>query len=545
MFEERMAEPLVETSPTVTDASEDPFLSVLQNVFGHENFQNNQRGIIEASMQNKDLLTVMPTGSGKSLCYWIPGILSKGVTVVITPLIALLNDQVTKLINLNIPVCFVTSSMHPNERELVFHELTKVDTKYKFFYATPEFVLSHQAKVCFEAMVENDTLRRFVVDEAHCVDTWGNSFRPAYNNLSELKAFKKSFCAFTGTATPRTQAQIVQKLGLMTPEIFQASCNRENLHFAVMKKGEKHPKEDLVEYIKVKHAKQCGIVYCFSTKDTVELAYIFKSKGLPATYYHGQLDHFEKKENAKAWLEGKALIMCATSAFGMGIDKSDVRFVIHITLPRSMEDYYQEAGRAGRDGNPSTCIIMFRFMDRNQLLRTISPQTADDQKDYLRSSVNAIISYCMSSICRRQYILEHFGEVSEVDCKNTCDNCTNPIPALRDYTNEAKLICKCVQEMQTMTPVISIKQVAYTFKGSKSKREVESKGFHQISHYGAGKNVFKNDAEARTFIQHLVILEVLNESDRVVNGHRTTSVVVLGPKAVDLKEGKKHIWINL
>lgn len=545
MFEERMAEPLVETSQTVTDASKDPLLSVLQNVFCHKNFKNNQRGIIESLPENNDLLAVMPTGSGKSLCYWIPGILSKGVTVVITPLIALLNDQVTKLINLNIPVCFVTSTMHPNERELVFHQLTKVDTKYKFFYATPEFVLSHQAKICFEAMVENDTLRRFVVDEAHCTDTWGNSFRPAYNNLSELKAFLKPICAFTGTATPRTQAQIVQKLGLTTPKIFQTSCNRENLHFAVKKKGEKHPKEDLVEYIKVNFGKQCGIVYCFSTKDTVELAYIFKSKGVPATYYHGQLDNFEKKANAKAWLEGKALIMCATSAFGMGIDKSDVRFVIHMTLPRSIEDYYQEAGRAGRDGNPSTCIIMFRFADRNPLLRTISPETAEDQKEYLRGSVNAVISYCMSSVCRRQYILEHFGEVSKVDCKNTCDNCTNPIPTVRDCTNEAKLICKCVQEMQTMTPVISIKQVAYTFKGSKSKRKVESKGFHQISHYGSGKNIFKNDAEAVTFIQHLLILEVLNESDHVVHSHRTIPVVVLGAKAVDLNEGKKQIWINL
>jgi bloom syndrome protein len=186
-----MAEPLVEKIQTVTDASEDPFLRVLQNVFGHEDFKNNQKGIIEASLQNKDLLAVLPTGSGKSFCYWIPGNLSKGVTVVITPLIALLNDQVTNLITLKIPVCIVTSSMHPNERELVFHELTKVDTKYKFFYATPEFVLSHQAKECFEVMVENDTLRRFVVDEAHCIDTWGNSFRPAYSNLSELKALRK------------------------------------------------------------------------------------------------------------------------------------------------------------------------------------------------------------------------------------------------------------------------------------------------------------------------------------------------------------------
>lgn len=244
------------------------------------------RGIIEALLENEDLLALMPTGSGKSLCNWIPGIVSKYITVVITHLVALLNDQVTKLINLNIPVCFVTSSMHPNERELVFHQLTKVDTKYKFFYAMPEIVLSHQANVCFEAMVENDTPRRFVVDEAHCTDTWGNSFRPAYNNLSELKAFMKSVCAFTGTATPGTQAQIVQKLRLTTPDIFQTT---------------------VVEYIKVNHAKQCGIVYCFSTRVTVELAHIFKSKGVPATYYQGQLDHFERKANAKARLEARHL----------------------------------------------------------------------------------------------------------------------------------------------------------------------------------------------------------------------------------------------
>ena len=183
----------------------------------------------------------------------------------------------------------------------------------------------------------------------------------------------KQVCAFTGTATPRMQNQIVEKLDLTAPVIFQASCNHSNLSFKVMKK---HPKEYLVEYVKQCHSNQCGI-YCFYTKDTVELAYILKTKGLPAVYYHGQLDHFEKAENARAWFNGKALIMCATSAFGMGIDKPDERFVIHINLPRSMEDYFQQAGRAGRDGNNSTCVVMFRFADRNLLMSIMTLQKPD------------------------------------------------------------------------------------------------------------------------------------------------------------------------
>ena len=281
-----------------------------------------------------------------------------------------MNDQVEKLKSYGIPVCHVTSTMQPEERNSVFHELTNRIPKYKFFYVTPEFALSAQAVSCFQLMIENQSLEQLVV-EAHCVNTWGNSFRPAYQKLIELKQFNRPIAAFTGTATQETQQHIVEGLGLNQPIIYQASCNRSNLSFSVMKKGEKHSKEDVVQYVHEHHPNDCGIVYCLSTKDTVELAYIFKSKGFSAVCYHGKLDFFEKAENAKLWLNGQTKIMCGTSAFGMGIDKPDVWFVIHNSISRSLEHYYQEAETAGRDGKPSTLIIMFRFADRNQLICTV------------------------------------------------------------------------------------------------------------------------------------------------------------------------------
>ena len=363
--------------------SEDPLLDILQKVFHHESFRGMRRKVVDQILENRDTVTIMLTGAGKSMCYWIPGLATMGVTVVITPLVALLNDQVSKLRNYVVSVCYITSSMLPEERDMIFQELTKEAPCFKLFDLTPESALSSQVTACFQQMAANKSLSRFVIDEAHYIDTWGQTFRPSYGCLSKLKQFGQPI----GNATAQTQQRIVEKLGLVEPVILQSTCNRPNLFYKVMPKSGPHSKEELVCYVQDNFCNlcTCGIVYCFSTKDTVELAYIFQSNGLSAVYYHGQLNFFKKSDNAKAWLSGKALIMCATSAFGMGIDKADVRFVIHLSLPKTLEEYYQEAGRTGRDGQNSQCVLMFRFEDRSKLVQLIASSESDEHREYLQN----------------------------------------------------------------------------------------------------------------------------------------------------------------
>ena len=264
--------------------SDDPYLDILQNVFHHQHFRDIQRDAIHCIVTDKESLVVIPTGGGKSLCYWIAGLATSGVTVVITPLMALQSDQVNKLKNYGINVCSVNSSMTTEERDIVFHSLTNPETSFKFFYLTPKYTLSPPALKCFETMVENKSLVRFVVDEAHCVDIWGQNFRPSYGELGNLKQFGKPTAAFTGTATKLTKKQIVKKLGLVDAVVFQSTCNRKNLFFNVVHKSGPHAKEDVVKFVYDNYNDSCGIVYCSRTKDTVELAYIFKTKGLSAVY---------------------------------------------------------------------------------------------------------------------------------------------------------------------------------------------------------------------------------------------------------------------
>ncbi|XP_028418503.1 uncharacterized protein LOC114543889 [Dendronephthya gigantea] len=525
--------------------SSDTHFDILQNVFGHENFRGIQRDVVKVISGNKDALVVIPTGGGKSICYWVPGLAVNGVSVIITPLMALMNDRISKLKRIGISVCYVNSSMAPYLREVVFHELTCKSTHYKFFYLTPEYALSPPAIATFKTMAENGTLLRFVIDEAHCADIWGQNFRRSYGQLLTLKEFNKPIVAFTGTATSQTEKRIVTKLGLLEPVILRSSCDRKNLFFKVVPKSGPHAKEDVVNYIIDNFKQTCGIVFCSSTKDTIELAYLFKSKGLATVYYHGQLDFFEKTENARTWLSGAANIMCATSAFGMGVDKPNVRFVVHLTIPKTLECYYQEAGRAGRDGERADCVLMFRFEDRNKLLQLILKSSVEEQVESQINGLNQVVSYGMSSLCRRKIIMDYFDDKSKVVCDKNCDNCLKMPPTQRNLTKEAINICQCVKEMQSVNAKISVKQLALTFKGSKSKREVESKGFHLIPAYRIGENAFKNDCDVIKFVHYLIINDILMENLRGVDERFISPFITLGRKADELNNGQMQMLLPL
>ncbi len=341
-------------------------------VFGYPAFKNGQKEAIEAITHGGDCIIVIPTGGGKTIIYTLPCVIKAGISLVISPLVMLMYDQVSRLRKLGINACYFNSLLSEEERDLILHNLLQATCQYEFVFTSPEGVLSSQFMSCLQKLQHKNKVNFSIIDEAHCTQTWGKDFRPEYSQLFKLReAVKQPMIALTGTATEMTIEVIKSSLQLQNPTVVKVSCVRPNLGYSVNKRDE-DGKKQIASVVKDRFSSQCGIIYCSTQANTVRVAFVLKQFNISATYYYARLDEMEKIVNAQSWLDDKVHVMCATSAFGMGIDKKNVRFVIHDHMPPTIEDLVQESGRGGRDGKPAFCLIFCKFSDRAAHLRNIA-----------------------------------------------------------------------------------------------------------------------------------------------------------------------------
>jgi len=414
-------------------------LDVLQQVFGYESFRGEQHAVIEHLVQGGDALVLMPTGGGKSLCYQIPALVREGVGVVVSPLIALMQDQVDALIEQGVRAAFLNSTQDWRTARDV--EQAFLSGQLDLLYVAPERLLTDR---CLDLLARG-RVALFAIDEAHCVSQWGHDFRPEYLGLSVLAQRWPQVprIALTATATTETRQEIVQRLDLLSARQFVASFDRPNIRYRIVEKNE--VRRQLLQFIQAEHSGDCGIVYCLSRARVEETADFLCEHGVQALPYHAGLGAEARARNQARFLREDGLVMVATIAFGMGIDKPDVRFVAHIDLPKSIEGYYQETGRAGRDGQPATAWLAYGLQDVVQQRRMIDESPGEDQfRRRLGAQLDAMLGLCETVSCRRQRLLAYFGQVIE-PCGN-CDTCLEP-PQAWDGTVAAQKVLSAVYRL--------------------------------------------------------------------------------------------------
>jgi ATP-dependent DNA helicase RecQ len=405
--------------------------SVLQNTFGYADFRHQQANIISELISGTDVFTLMPTGGGKSLCYQIPAIVLDGVGIVVSPLIALMKDQVDALKLQGVKAEFLNSSQDYEEQRRV--EQLIMSGNIDLLYVAPERLLGDY----FLSLIDKVTIALFAFDEAHCVSQWGHDFRPEYQKLSIISHRYPNTpkIALTATADMKTREEIVQVLNLTGAKTFIHSFDRPNIQYRISE--QKNSKEKLLQFINAEHTNDAGIVYCLSRKSVETTAQWLSEQGKVALPYHAGLASYIKDNNQQRFLREDGIIIVATIAFGMGIDKPDVRFVAHLNLPKSIEAYYQETGRAGRDGMPANTWLAYGMQDVIKLKQMASQSDGNEQFKYLtQRKIDALLGYCEVSSCRRQVLLNYFGETLAEPCGN-CDNCLNP-PLTWDGTSAAR-----------------------------------------------------------------------------------------------------------
>lgn len=466
-------------------------LNVLKNTFGYSSFRRGQQEIIESILAGRDVLGIMPTGAGKSICYQIPAIMTNGLTVVLSPLISLMKDQVDALRQNGVSAASLNSATTWPDTLAIFNAVRRGDIS--LLYIAPE-------------RLENETFRRFlreldvtlvVIDEAHCVSQWGHDFRPAYLNIAPQIAClsrRPTVAAFTATATPEVRKDIAQLLCLESPFTVTTGFDRENLFFQVEQPADKNA--FLLGYVR-KIPNMPGIVYCSTRRAVEDVCELLNGNGISAVRYHAGLSDSERFENQTAFTYDRASVMVATNAFGMGIDKSNVRFVVHYNMPSSIDSYYQEAGRAGRDGSSADCILLFGARDIVTARYLISAGEDEALKKAGSRKLQTMIDYCNTSACLRQFILRYFGEADAPDNCGSCGNCVTT-SELADITTEAKMILSCVYRMAERTGGrrFCATMLSKVLRGSRSK-DVLSLEFDKISTWGLLKHKTSHAVSAR------------------------------------------------
>lgn len=497
---------------------------ILQKFYGYEDFRPGQKKVVESLLNRNDTVAIMPTGAGKSICFQIPALLFEGVTLVISPLISLMKDQVDSLRQLGIAAVYINSSV---SKAQLYKDLQDISAGfYKIIYIAPERLTSEYLPDSFK----NLNISMVAVDEAHCLSQWGHDFRPSYRNILNFTnslRIKPIISAFTATATPEVKTDIINLLGLKQPNVFVTGFDRPNLYFSVLR-GEVKDKF-VIDYVK-KHQDEAGIIYVGTRKDVDALQVLLEIKGIKAGRYHAGMTDEERNQMQEDFLYDNLSVMVATNAFGMGIDKPNVRYVIHYNMPKNMEAYYQEAGRAGRDGLSGNCILLYSPQDIQLQKFLISKSTESEIRQQLEyKRLQSMVDYCHTPQCLRAFILHYFGEF---DVEEHCDNCSNCKleGELIDITIDAQKVLSCVYRMHER---FGVKMIAEVLKGSKSAK-VKQFNFERLSTYGLMKERKLKDIS--DLILRLSAMQYLDITESQY------PVVTLNELSWQVLRGQKKVW---